>query len=366
MRLNNKNLLSVLIIDDSMVYRKVFSDAVMKTGLAKVVQAVSDGYQGLEMIAAQHFDVVLLDVFMPGIDGLAVMEIIARKYPFLPVIMVSAGNRQSADLTMMALERGAIDFFLKPGDLSSERNSKQIVEYLAGIFTQLAARHAKKMPKVRPRANVPAVSPAGTTEIKEMPWQRRGVDLVVVASSTGGPGALRTLFRGISGRITRPILVVQHMGAGFTKSLADNLDKECEMEVREALHGEEIRRGVVYLAPGSIHMICARNPAAQACIMLEDSDFVNGVKPSADVLFASVAKSYKGGNILAVVLTGMGSDGTEGVKVLKEACNCYCITQNEASSIVYGMPRSVYEAGLSNEVLGLDAISARINQLTGA
>lgn len=355
--------LAVLIIDDSLVYRKMFAEAARQTGLAGRVQTVADGYKALELLAAQPYDVVLLDVFMPGINGLVTMDIISGRYPELPVIMTSSGTRLGVDLTIQAMERGAVDFFVKPGEPTAQRNMQLITEYLESIFMQLIRKAAIRYSKPRSGGEIP--SSRIVNQVNEAAWKRRGADLVVIASSTGGPGALRSVVSGFNGQLHKPLLIVQHMSAGFTRSLADNLNKECALEVREASHNEEIKRGVVFLAPGSIHMTLGRSESGQMRIKLLDSPFVNGVKPSADVLFDSVARFYQGGNILAVILTGMGVDGTEGVRAMKSACNCYCISQNEATSVVYGMPRSVHEAGLSDEVMALDAIGPRINRLAG-
>lgn len=355
--------LAVLIIDDSMVYRKLFADAARQTGMVGQVQTVADGLKALEMLAAQHYDVVLLDVFMPGINGLVTMDIIAGRYPALPVIMTSSGSKLGVDLTIQALERGALDFFIKPAEPNAQRNLQLITEYLESVFLQLIRKTSLRRPRSQSRAEAPKMVPA--QPINQAAWKRRGADLIAIASSTGGPGALRSVLGAFNVRLSKPVLLVQHMSAGFTRSLADNLNKECLMEVREASHNDDIRRGVVYLAPGSMHMGLGRGETGQMRIKLLDSAFVNGVKPAADVLFDSVSRFYAGGNILAVILTGMGVDGTEGVRAMKSACNCYCISQNEASSVVYGMPRSVYEAGLSDEVLPLETIGSRIIQLAG-
>lgn len=190
-----------------------------------------------------------------------------------------------------------------------------------------------------------------------------GADLVVIASSTGGPVALKKVFAQFTTVLRAPLLVVQHMPAGFTSSMALSLDRECIMPVTEAAAGDVIHPGNVYIAPGGFHMVLAGSRISTCHIRLQESELVNGVRPAADVLFDSVARVYAGARVLAVVLTGMGSDGLEGVRSLKTHCKCCCLAQNEATSVVYGMPKSIVDAGLADEVLGIDKIAARIEQL---
>ncbi len=198
-----------------------------------------------------------------------------------------------------------------------------------------------------------------------VPRQHRpsGFDLLLIASSTGGPRALETVLTELPADFNRPVLVVQHMPADFTRVLAQALDKKCSIRVREAESRDILHPGHVYIAPGGMHMVLSRPAGSQLTLELEKSPPVNGVRPSADVLFRSVAQTCQGKRILAVVLTGMGNDGTRGLMEIKRQCECYCITQNEESCIVYGMPKSVFSAGLSDEVAELGKIAKRIVQI---
>lgn len=187
-------------------------------------------------------------------------------------------------------------------------------------------------------------------------------DLVLIASSTGGPSALDKVLSNLSKDFDVPILIVQHMPANFTQMLADSLNKKCALEVREAKDGDIIGEKGIIIAKGGLHMIVVEE-RGKKIIRLIDAKSVNGVKPAADVLFDSVAQSYTNKRILAAVLTGMGSDGKVGVKKLKDNCKCYCITQSPDSCVVYGMPKSVHNAGLSDEVVDIELMGHRMESL---
>lgn len=187
-------------------------------------------------------------------------------------------------------------------------------------------------------------------------------DIIAIASSTGGPSALRKICAKLSEKINIPIVIVQHMPKGFVASFAESLNVISRLQVKEASEGEELKSGVVYIAPGGIHMII-NNERNVKVIRTEDSPSLNGVKPAADRLFMSISDIYKGRNVLAVVVTGMGKDGTTGVQYIKSNCKCYCITESKKTSVIYGMPRSVYEAGLSDVEVDLDNIADEINKI---
>jgi two-component system chemotaxis response regulator CheB len=190
----------------------------------------------------------------------------------------------------------------------------------------------------------------------------KGVDLILIASSTGGPVALETIFKELTKEIQIPILVVQHMPREFTNVLAQTLNKKCALTVEEAKEGEVISKGRILIAPGGVHMTVTSVGSLRK-VHLRNSPYVNGVRPAADVLFKSIAQNYPGSRVLTVILTGMGSDGLAGVEELKKNCNCYCMTQSKDSCVVYGMPKSVFEAGLSDEIVELQDIAMRLKQL---
>lgn len=189
------------------------------------------------------------------------------------------------------------------------------------------------------------------------------IDLIVIAASTGGPDALESILTKLSGTLRQPILIVQHMPKKFTKIMANILNEKCQLRVAEAQQGDAIIAGQVLIAPGGQHMLVGLELGNKLIAELRDTPYLNGVRPSADVLFQSVAEICKGKNVLAAILTGMGRDGKNGVMEMKKECNCYCLVQSEGTCVVYGMPNSVVEAGLADEILDVEDIAERIQEL---
>lgn len=315
---------------------------------------------------------------MPEMDGLEALKIIKRDFPYVQVIMISSGGPDSALTTVEALEKGAFDFIMKPSEASMEKNMEMIKNHLQMLFTQIQIKKYSNKTNNKPAFQAVEQTTAkqlltSTPQVKiqpaeaKFPQEKRqwiGADLIVIASSTGGPNALESIFKGFTSTIPKPMLIVQHMPPEFTKMLAQSLNKSCALNIYEGQINSKITAGEVIIAPGGLHMTVETINNSIKVVKTESTPFVNGVRPAADVLFRSVAKEYAGKNILAVILTGMGSDGMLGVAEIKKSCNCYCLTQSEASSVVYGMPRSAYEAGLSDEVADLKDIADRIKKLS--
>lgn len=340
--------LKVLVVDDSAVYRKILSTAVENTGLAQVEHTASNGSLAIERLQHGKYDVVLMDVNMPELDGIETLKMIKNRWPETHVVMVSSNGGKNAKTTLEALAGGALDFILKPLEQDYDKNLEIVTSFLKVLFTQI---------QVKIMGTRKAAEPVKCIETKVSTRTRiTGVDMVLVASSTGGPAALEKVFTGFGTNFYKPILVVQHMPPDFTRVLAESLDKKSEMKFIEGKEGDAIRAGQAILAPGGFHMEIAKGNQSSKKICITSGNYVNGVRPAADVLFKSVAQEYQGARILAVILTGMGSDGLEGIRELKKKCLCYCITQSEESCVVYGMPRSVKEAGLSDEEAGIDRI----------
>lgn len=359
--------LRILIVDDSLVYRKILTAAVEATGLATAAQTASNGVIALERLTQQHFDVVLLDQLMPEMTGLETFTVIRDKYPDIVVIMISGCTKENAAVTVRALEMGALDFILKPSNASPDRNMEIIKNHLHILFAQVKIK--------RSTANVIKPPSSGHTHpesvaIKKPAFGERiktrlkKVDLIVIAASTGGPVALEQICSLLTGDIKRPVLVVQHMPAEFTKVLAESLSRKCLLPVSEGGEGAPVNDGEIIVAPGGYHMVIRETDENRRIIQLKESEYVNGVRPAADVLFRSVAHTYSGMDILAVILTGMGNDGAAGIRELKQKCNCYCITQSEATCIIYGMPKCVCDAGLSDEEVDLENIAKRMQQIS--
>ncbi len=360
--------LKVLIVDDSILYRKILSAAVEKTGVAIALQTASNGNIAIDRIQQNSYDVVLLDVNMPEKDGIETLLEIKDRYPKLPVIMVSSTGGNNADITIKALQMGAMDFIIKPVTEDYESNMKFVSNKLKILFAQVRLNRLEQgkkpdeaMLKIRSheQQSLQQSTPLNVARSEKL----SGIDVVVIAASTGGPVALGKIFESVSKDFTKPILIVQHMPAEFTKALADTLDKKGSLPVIEGKAGIMIRAGQTIIAPGGFHMLAKNSGKHAKMIALQQTDYVHGVRPSADVLFDSVAEVYAGANVLAIILTGMGSDGVEGVKKLKKKCRCYCIAQSEETCVVYGMPRRVVDAGLHDEILDIAQIAKRMKAI---
>ncbi|MCX7841951.1 MAG: chemotaxis-specific protein-glutamate methyltransferase CheB [Clostridia bacterium] len=360
--------LKVLIADDTIVYRKILAEAVEGTGLGVVARSASNGAIALEWLKQGGVDVVLLDVFMPEVDGIEALKVIKREYPDIVVIMISSGGSDNAAVTLEALKLGAMDFILKPSEASYDKNMDRIRNQLQVLFAQIKIKrfsaspvqaYADSMLQSSKDVKLHAIT---SSPVKPIINKWAGADLVLVASSTGGPAALETVFGAFPASFKKPVLVVQHMPPEFTRILAETLDRKYQIKAVEGKNEDFVSNNQIIIAPGGFHMeVVSRGN--EKVIALNSQPFVNGVRPAADVLFTSVAKAYEGKNILAVILTGMGNDGAQGVAELKRRCNCICLTQTEASCVVYGMPRCVAEAGLSDEAVDLKDMGARILQL---
>lgn len=345
--------LRVLIADDSSVYRRILNKAVQNAHSEVDINMVENGLMALEALPKKRYDVVLLDVNMPVMDGITALEEIKKKYYELPVIMISAKGMQSAELTMEALEKGALDFIVKPIDENFEKNLEFVSGYLKKLFDQILSKDD----------NLHDIKKAQQSTATKEHKGLGHIDLVVIAASTGGPSALEKVFSKMEANFSKPLLVVQHMPPEFTRAFAETLNKKSAINIIEGKEGDTVRAGMAIIAPGGYHLTVSRVGAAKRTVKLEQTPHVCGVRPAANVLFQSVANEYKGLNILAIVLTGMGNDGLEGVRALKMNTNCYCITQSESSCAIYGMPRSVNEAGLSDEIVDLEDIAARIQHI---
>jgi two-component system chemotaxis response regulator CheB len=277
---------------------------------------------------------------------------------------------------MRCLEQGALDFLRKPEAADPEASRNELKDKLRPLLRHVqtrinlhqgsAARGGPAAPPVRAapaHAAAPAVVPARPARLAPVPGR---IDIVAIGVSTGGPNALAELIPHLPADLPVPVLLVQHMPPLFTASLAEHLDQRSPLSVREARDGEPVLPGCVYIAPGGKHMVVRRLPdreggVANPIIGLNENPPENSCRPSVDVLFRSLAAQYEG-NMLAVVMTGMGNDGCEGVRAMKRR-GCLCLTQSEASCIVYGMPLSVDEAGLSDEQVPLDRLAGRITHL---
>ncbi len=342
-------------------YRIILSNILREFKDVKIVGTAGNGKIALEKIAELKPDVVTLDVEMPVMDGLTALREIRRRFPDVTVIMVSGASRCNADITIKALEAGAFDFIVKPDAESAEAARNELSKALFKQLDNILARKdgAKSMVRT-PVAEAPPARLTGGVRTAVTPEKFK---VIAIGISTGGPKALAALIPDLSEHLP-PVLIVQHMPPVFTKSLADNLNRHAKLRVKEAEEGELLQAGTAYIAPGGRHMVM-RKAGPGVVIGLNDNPPENSCRPSVDVLFRAIANQVPPGKTLSLILTGMGSDGLKGVQTLKRH-GAYCIVQDEATCVVYGMPRAIVENGLADEILPLSDIGRRINTLAGA
>jgi two-component system chemotaxis response regulator CheB len=344
---------TVLVVDDSALIRAVVRDLVGEIDGFEVIGTASDGPEAIAAVKALAPDIVTLDVEMPGMDGLTVLERIMREAP-RPVVMLSgAETAGGVDLTLRALELGAVDFVRKQSASGAAATQGVMAERLASALE--AAASANLVVVSRLSSPVTPLIREGTTAGLQ---SARAV--VAMAASTGGPRALAEVFAGIPSDIDAAIVVVQHMPKGFTSGLARRLTQATRFEVREAKDGDRLVGGRAYLAPGGQHMRVIAS-ADGARIALDDGPPLWGVKPAADPLFISVAGAF-GDNAVGVVLTGMGRDGALGLSAIREAGGA-AIVQDEESSAVYGMPREALALAGADRVVPPQAVGHAIAEL---
>ena len=332
----------VLIVDDSATARAVLSDILSGDPMIEVVGTASDAYIARDKIVELRPDVICLDVEMPRMDGITFLKRLMHYMP-IPVIMVSSLTQAGAKTTLEALESGAVDFVPKPHSHIYDGKDEMRDELIAKI--KIASRVKVKQHLLRNTAQANTTSLAETTN-----------KILAIGASTGGTEALKDVLMGLP-RNAPGTIVVQHMPANFTGAFAERLNSLCAMEVREARNGDSITPGLVLIAPGDYHMVVRRS-GARYYVEIGSGEKVSGHRPSADVLLNSVAK-IAGANAIGVILTGMGGDGAKGLLAMRNA-GARTIGQDEASCVVYGMPKVAYELGAVENQLPLSKIANAI------
>ncbi len=350
--------IKVLIVDDSAIYRQILSEVIGKISDAECIGTAASGKIALRKVESLRPDLVLLDIVMPELDGVETLCKIKQAHPEIQAVMISKFDMDNAKATLKSLDVGALDFVAKPADGNSDVGAERLKNRLTSLIDLVIVKKFTGRISALQKAPPASVSP----RYRVSPADKKSPALILIGVSTGGPKALARLVPAIGTSVSCPILVVQHMPPLFTKSLAEKLQQKTALKVVEAKNGEAIQPKTVYIAPGGRHMLL-REKYQQGDLYLAISDTppVNNCRPSADVLFRSVAGAVNS-NILAVIMTGMGRDGTEGIRMLKRK-GCRCLIQDEASSVVWGMPGSIHEAGLADEVLPLDQLGRRITEL---
>jgi two-component system, chemotaxis family, protein-glutamate methylesterase/glutaminase len=347
----------VLVVDDSAVVRGLLSRAINSQPDMTVIAVASDPIAAIERLKASTPDVLTLDVEMPRMDGLKFLEKLMRIRP-LPVVMVSSLTGRGAEVTMRALELGAVDFVAKPVATDAESLAAYTEEVADKVRAAAASRVSRKTARA---ARAPDLSPRDA----ERPSPARSAGLpsdktIVIGASTGGVEALREVLESLPQDMP-PILIAQHMPGGFTRTFAQRLDAHCNIRVKEAEDGELLVQGSAYIAPGDWHMLVERKQGRLA-IRLSDGAPVNRHRPSVDPLFRSAAQTA-GAKCIGVMLSGMGADGAQAMLELRQK-GAHNIAQDEASCVVFGMPKQAIAAGAVHDVLPLREISARLVELS--
>ncbi|MFD1735835.1 chemotaxis response regulator protein-glutamate methylesterase [Bacillus salitolerans] len=353
----------VLVVDDSAFMRKLITSFLEEDQRFEIVGIARNGQDAVQKAKLVSPDVITMDVEMPILNGIEALQEIMKSNP-IPVVMLSSTTKEGAENTMLAFQYGAVDFITKPSGAISLDLHKVKDDILEKVYYASKVKQEKLRRYSEPlKTSIPYVENCSKIDNKEKVLRKfeSKKKLVCIGTSTGGPRALQQVITNLPKDIDAPILIVQHMPPGFTKSLASRLDSLSLLEVKEAEDGEIIQNGVAYIAPGGFHLK-VRKVGASLAVQLEQTPPKNGHRPSVDVMFESISKIPDYGKI-AVIMTGMGSDGTEGLKTMKSSGDVQCIAESEDTSIVFGMPKSAIASQMVDYVTNLDEISTQITKL---
>lgn len=363
---------NILVVDDSALMRRVICDIINSDNRFEVTDTAKNGAEAFELLLDKKYDVVVCDINMPKMTGLELLEQLQKYKIKVKVVMVSTLTKEGAKETILALELGAFDFVTKPENFI-EAKSNDFKQKILSTLEVAANLLPEKTTNVFAK---PTVMPRKTQEpiaqtipiVPRTPLFKNGSistanKVVALACSTGGPKSLQSVIPLLPADLNAAILLVQHMPAGFTNSLAQRLDEMSKIKVKEAVEGEVIQKGCVYIAPGGFHMKAIKEGANHK-IRLTQEPAIGGLRPCANLMYESLISSGFD-EIVCVVLTGMGGDGTNGIKALSNSKPVYVIAQNEKTCVVYGMPKTIAEAGLVNEVVSLDDVSQTITKSVG-
>ncbi len=346
----------ILIIDDSALMRTVLSDIINADSRFKVVDKAKDGIEGLELLKKNTYDAVVLDINMPRMDGITMLKEVQKAKIKCKIMMASTDTKEGAKVTMDALDLGALDFVHKPDRASECRGedfAKQFMNTLAAVANSRAPVSTKAFTFADAKESRKVVELVTKSASKIT-----GNRIVAIASSTGGPRALQSVIPKLPKNLKTPVVLVQHMPEGFTASLAERLDSLSDIKVKEAAEGDVVTAGTVYISRGGKHMHIIKS-GGKSTIHYVDGPTREGVRPCANFMYESLVESDYD-EVCCVVMTGMGADGTEGIKNLKSKKKVYVIGQEESTCTVYGMPKAVATAGLVDQVVKLDNIAQEI------
>jgi len=371
----------VLIVDDSAVMRKIIASALQKEPSIEIAGFAANGLQAIEAIQTCNPDVMTLDIEMPEMDGLTALREIRKVNKYLPIIMFSSLTHKGAQAAVMALTAGASDYVGKPANTTSGIDDafkvleSELIPKIIGLAKRVKSRKSREGQLANAQAATSSNPPMGSLTARTLASVKpssglaskvnkatsgllaKPAEAVCIGVSTGGPEALMQVFAAFNAPINAPIFIVQHMPADFTTLLAARLSSIGVMTVKEAEEGEIAEPGIAYMAPGGFHMALSR-PGTKTIIHLNTEPPENSCRPAVDVLFRTAAQVY-GSSLLAVMLTGMGYDGLKGTQIIKEKGG-QVIAQDEATSVIWGMPGAVVQAGLADGVLPIDKVADEI------
>ena len=373
----------VIVVDDSAFMRKAISDMIESCADFEVIAKFRDGRELVEKVDKFNPDLITLDVHMRDLDGLATLKELKKMGKNYPIIMLSSATTEGSELTLECLDNGAITFITKPSgsiSLDIDKVKERLIDEIKGITSNIRVNkssniHMRQITsnkeseienKIKDRRVNAQLSqrkeinnsekPSPMINNKVIPKNKK-IDAIVIGASTGGPKALQQVLTKLPANLNVPVFVVQHMPEGFTKVFAERLNKVCNLNVTEAEDGMSINRNTIYIAKGGSHMIID----SSIRVSLNKEPSIWGVRPAVDKLFESASKVY-GGNLLSVVLTGMGKDGAEGSKRIKD-CGGITISEDKSTCTIYGMPKAAYETGKIDLVLPLDQICNKITEI---
>lgn len=373
----------VIVVDDSAFMRKAISDMIESCADFEVIAKFRDGRELVEKVDKFNPDLITLDVHMRDLDGLATLKELKKMGKNYPIIMLSSATTEGSELTLECLDNGAITFITKPSgsiSLDIDKVKERLIDEIKGITSNIRVNkssniHMRQITsnkeseienKIKDRRVNTHFSQRKEINNSEKPSpminnkvisKNKKIDAVVIGASTGGPKALQQVLTKLPANLNVPVFVVQHMPEGFTKVFAERLNKVCNLNVTEAEDGMSINRNTIYIAKGGSHMIID----SSIRVSLNKEPSIWGVRPAVDKLFESASKVY-GGNLLSVVLTGMGKDGAEGSKRIKD-CGGITISEDKSTCTIYGMPKAAYETGKIDLVLPLDQICNKITEI---
>ena len=356
----------ILIVDDSAVMRSLLRSVICSDAHLEVAGTATDGASALEFLSSGRPDLILLDVEMPVIDGLATLRQMRSRGIRVPVIMCSSLTRRGARVTIDALASGASDYVAKPtGQAGRDAAIRALAQELIPKVLALTAAAQPKVPDAAPLAAVTPFPVGVQAPVYRSAGASVAPAVVVIGVSTGGPAALEVLLPALPAGFNVPVLIVQHMPELFTRLMAERLNGRCALRVREASEGEPLSRGTVAIAKGNWHLELRGSGSASgpATLHLHQGPAENHCRPAVDVLFRSAARVF-GPAVLAVVLTGMGSDGLNGARMIRQQGGSV-LAQDQASSTVWGMPGAVAGAGLADRIVPLEGMAAEIVRLAG-